>query len=524
MTGRYDLLTEAEKALLCRLSVFAGGWMLSAAEGVCAGDGVEDFEVLDLLTGLVDKSLVVYEEGVDGQGRYRLLETVRQYAGDRLQEGGEAQEVQGRAASWFLGLAGEAAPQLGGPEAASWLVRLEAEHDNLRASLTWYEHTDEKSAAGAEAGPQDENGLRPENGLRLAWALWRFWDMHGHYSEGRQWLGRALARTQSGAAGEDGASVRAGSVASGISATRAKALNGAGALAVSQGDYVEARALHGESLAISRQLGDQQGIANALHNLGNVALNQGDYAAARALYEESLTTRRQLGDQQGIAMALNNLGFVALNQGDYAEARALQEESLTLYRQLGDQQGIAGLLGNLGLVAQWQGDYAAARALQEESLAISRRLGNQHGIADALHNLGFVALNQGNYAEARALHGESLALFRQLGNQQGIAYSLEGMAGVAQRQSQPSRTARLGGAAAALRESIGCPLSPAEQEEMDKQIAAGRTALGEEAFAAAWDAGRAMTPEQAVEYALAGANGDAEPSGTPSGPKPAAPS
>jgi predicted ATPase/class 3 adenylate cyclase len=229
----YDLLTEPEKALLRRLSVFAGGWTLSAAEVVCAGEPVEDFDVLDLLTALVDKSLVIYEGDAAGGGRSRLLETVRQYAGDRLQEGGDVEARQERAAAWFLALAEEAEPQLTGPEQGVWLLRLDTEHDNLRASLSWYE----KSAAGGEAG------------IRLAGALWRLWWTYGHFSEGRQWLGKALGKTsgQEEAAGF------------GALTARSKALNGAGNLAEFQGDYVEARALHEESLAIKRQLGDQQG-------------------------------------------------------------------------------------------------------------------------------------------------------------------------------------------------------------------------------------------------------------------------
>ena len=438
----YDLLTEPEKTVLRRLSVFAGGWTLAAAEGVCSGEGVEDWEVLDLLTGLVDKSLAVYEEGADGDaGRYRLLESVRQYAGDRLGESGEGEAVQGRAASWFLAFAEEAAPQLTGSEVAAWLSRLEVEHDNLRASLTW----------------EEQWGDGGEDGLRLAVALRRFWEVRGHFTEGRQWLGRALVRTTSGAVGLDGATGPE------PSAARALVLNGAGILALAQGDYAEARALLEESLTIKRQLGDQQGIAGSLINLGLVASDQGDLADARALYEQGLTILRPLGHQEFIANALNNLGLVASAQGDYAGARALQEESLTIRRQLGDQGGISASLGNLGVVAQAQGDYVEARALSEECLTI----------------------------------------MRQLGNQSGIAESLESMAGVVQGQGRPGRAARLGGAASALRESIGSPRHPAEQAEMDKTIASVREALGEEAFAAAWDAGRATPWKQAVEYALA---------------------
>ena len=467
----YDLLTEAEKTLLRRLSVFAGGWTLAAAEAVCAGNPVEGFEVLDLLMGLVDKSLVMYEEQAAGGGdRYRLLETIRQYAGDRLQESGEAEAVQERAASWFLGWAEEAAPKLTGNEQAWWLDRLERDHDNLRASLGWYE----QAVSGVEGN------------LRLAGTLSRFWWVRGYYSEGRQWLGQALARTADGE----------------LSAPRTKALDGAGLLALGQGDYATGRALFEESLTIGRQLGHQGDITDALNGLGDVAGLQGDYARARTLFEESLTIRRQLGHQQGIAASLNKLGGVALGQGSFAEARVLYEESLIIRRQLGHQGGIAMSLNNLGSVALYQGDFAEARVLYEESLSIDRQLGHQRGIAMSLNNLGNVARLQGDYAGARALLKESLIIDQQLEDQESITYHLGTLAEVAQGQNQLASAARLWGAAGALRDALGIPLRPADQEDIARWLGSVRAALGEEGFAAAEAEGRAMTWEQAVEYAL----------------------
>lgn len=425
----YDLLTEPEKSLLCRLSVFAGGWTLAAAEAVCSGEPVEDWEVLDLLTFLVDKSLVVYEgvDGQGGQGRMRLLETVRQYAGDRLQESGSSEAMLDRAASWFLRLAAEAAGQMLGPEQAAWLEKLETEHDNLRASLSWYER-EEKSASG-------------EAGLRLAVALCRFWATRGHFSEGRQWLGKALGRMPENTSGQE--------VATGFAA--------------------EALALRGK----------------ALSGAGSLARNQGDYAGAWALLEEAVNIRRRLGDRQGLAISLNNLGNVAESQGDYAAARVLYEESLMICRQLENQGGVAIALNNVGLIAERQGDYAGAQALYEESLMLSRQLGYQGGIAISLNSLGVVAERQGDYAAARALYEESLILSRQLGYQQGIAENLECMAGAATGLNQMVRAARLGGAVSSLRETIGYLRSPMEQEKADKLVSSGRTALGEEAFTVA---------------------------------------
>ena len=427
----HDLLTNQEKSLLRRLSVFAGGWTLSAAEAVCAGAPVEDFEVVDLLTALVDKSLVVAEPAGEGT-RYRLLETVRQYGADRLGESGETEPMGGRGAAWFLALAEEAAGQLFGPEQAAWLSRLDVEHDNLRASLTW----EAQSAGGTEAG------------LRLAGSLNRFWIVRGHLSEGRRWLELALARV--GGSGWEASAARAG------------ALSAAGNMARSQGDDAVAQALYEEGLTLSRELGDQEGIAYALRNLGRVAQNQGDHAGARALYEESLTHWRQVGHPLGIADALSNLGHMARSQGDDAVARALHEESLTLFRQSGHHRGIADALNNLGDVAEAQGDYTVARSLYEESLTVWRQAGSQRGIADTLGSLGMMA----------------------------------------HRQGQMERIARLSGAVSSLRESIGIPLSPAGQEEMDTTLASAAEVLGKEAFTPAWDAGRAMTLDEAVEYAL----------------------
>jgi predicted ATPase/DNA-binding SARP family transcriptional activator len=478
----YDLLSESERVLLRRLSVFAGGWTLAAA-GICSGPaartggaagtlGIEEWEVLELLGQLVDKSLVVAAEQGE-EVRYRLLETIRQYGQERLQGSEEADALRDRHRDWYLALAEQAEPELRGPAQGEWLTRLEEEHDNLRAVLAWCTQRREGEA-----------------GLRLGGAVWRFWEVRGYLAEGRERLAEALA-----ARGAD-------------TAARAKALNGAGALARSQGDFIAARSLGEESLRICRELGDQQGIALSLNNLGIVAKDQGDYEGARALYEESLAIRRRLGDQHGIAASLYNLGDVARVQVGYEGARALYEESLAISRQLGDQRGISLALRNLGNVAKHQGDYEGARALHEESLAISRQLGDQRGIASSLNHLVLVAHYQGDYGGARALYEESLAICRQLGDQLITACSLEGLVAVAAAQGQPERAARLFGAAKALREEIGVPLLPSDRTDYDRDVAAARAALGEEAFTAAWAEGRAMSLNQAIAYALADGSDD----------------
>ena len=441
----YDLLTKSEKALLCRLSVFAGGWTLSAAEAVCTGEPVEDWEVVDLLTTLSDKSLVVAEAAGDGT-RYRLLETVRQYGGDRLAGRGETEAMQNAHLSWCVALAEEGYQQLAGPEQAVWLSRLEAEHDNLRAGLSWGLSREER----LQGERSNEDGLRfaNEDGLRFAASLWLFWSRRGHLSEGRRWLGLVLARADA-TGGE-------------ASLARAKVLLGAGYLAQCQGDFAEARALGKEGLTLFRQAGDQKGCGWALYDLGLVAHHQEDLAEARALYEEGLTHFRQVGHQSGIAYTLNFLAEVAQKQGDSAEARAMCEESLTLLRQTGDLTGIAHALKSLALVARARGDFS----------------------------------------EAWALYEESLTLFRQVGHQLGILFVLGRLGVVAHRQSQMRRSVRLLGAAASLRESMGSSLFAVSPEEMDAMLDFAREALGEAAFTAAWDAGRAMTLDAACEYVL----------------------
>ena len=473
---------------------------------------LEAGQLLDLLAHLVDKNLAVYEADEEsGQGRYRLLETVRQYARDRLLESGAGHVIRGRHRDRFLAFAEEATAKLFGPEQAQWLDRLETEHDNLRAALEWC-LADEQG--GAEAG------------LRLAAALQQFWWSRGHLAEGRERLAGALSR--------DGVQDR--------TRTRAYALSGAGLLARMQGDYAAARTLYDESLAIHKASGDKQGIAWSLSNLGLVAYDQGDYAVARMLNEQSLAIERTLGDKQGIAKSLNSLGLVAYEQGDYAAARALFEQALPLNRALGNRVREAFNLNNLGLVAFEQGDHAAARLLYEQSLAIHKALGDKQSIARLQSNLGLVAYEQGDYAAARTLYEESLAAQQELGDKQGIArslsnlgflsckegkvaaartcfvrclhvceelghkplaaYALEGFAALARTEQQSTRAAGLFGASDVLRAAIGAPLPPNNRAEIDRALADLRATLGAAAFDSAWAAGRAMTWEQAIEEAL----------------------
>ncbi len=381
----YDLLTPQEKMLLCRLSVFAGGWTLGAAEQVCVGasdtqEDIEEWEVLDLLTGLVDKSLVVAQQDQE-RTRYRLLVSVRQYARERLTESGEEPAARTRHADCFLGLAEEVHSKLYGPEQAQWFEVLEEEHDNLRQALTLY----------AEDADEDEAAV--EKGLRLGVVLQMFW-RRGYPSEGRERLHTALRHPQ----GQE------------PPASRAAALNVAGVLARMQNDYAEARVLLEESLTLRRKLGDKKGIASCLISLGICALNQQDYDGARVLYEQSLALARELGHKGDIGNCLNNLGDVAYFQGDHARARVLFEQSLELGRELGNENLVAINLSNLGNVATEQGDYARARTLHKDSLAIARELGYRRYIACSLEAFGALAGKEAQAKRSVRLWGAAAAL------------------------------------------------------------------------------------------------------------------
>ena len=405
----YDLLSEPARCLLQRLSVFAGGWTLEAAERVCAGDGLIEEEVVDLLVSLADKSLAAVDP-VDGGSRYRLLETVRQYARDRLQEGGSGETTRARHRDFFVALAEEAEPQLIGAEQTAWLRRLESEHENLRVALEW-------SSADAD----------PAKGLRLCGALQRFWYTRGYFNEGRAWCALLLARPGAQTPTRE----------------RAKALRGAGWLAREQCDYAAASALLEEGLALGQALEDRRGVAHTLHGLGGIAREQGDFEKARERFAGSLDLYRDAGDRQGVAAALNSLGLLARELGDYPAARRLYEESLAIDRELGDRRSIAVSLNNLGGMACDQGDFATARALHEESLAIKRELGDRSGIASSLANLGDIAREQRDYATAERLIEESLTMRRELGDRRGIAISLCILGNAALEQSRHAQAQAL---------------------------------------------------------------------------------
>ncbi len=373
----YDLLSDPEKHLFCRLSVFSGGWTLEAAESVCIGDDIEDWEVLDLLTALVDKSLVVYDD-LSGTARYRLLETVRQYAGDRLLESGDGDTYRARHRDCYLALAEEAAAQMRGSEQADWLTRLEREAANMRQALVFCQETPD----GAEPG------------LRLSDFLQPFWQKRGHLSEGRDVLTALLAHPG----------------AQEPTLLRASALNGAGAFAAIQGDLPAAQILMDQSLAVRRAVGDTRGVAQTLNNLGNLAQMQGDIDTAEACLTEASALNRSLGNQAQEATNLANLGRLAQMREDYPRARTFFEDALAIHRAQGNQQGIAIALNNLGSLNRQLENYADAEVCLRECMELYRTLGDRQNAAWALEGFAELAVAWNQTERAVRLFGAAHAL------------------------------------------------------------------------------------------------------------------
>jgi ATP/maltotriose-dependent transcriptional regulator MalT len=466
----YDLLSEPERVLFGRLSTFAGGWTLETLEVVGSGGGIEEGEVLDLLSGLVEKSLVVAKRSDEGGVRYRLLEPVRQYALERLEESGEAEAAKRAHAQYFLAMAEEAEPELLGPQETEWYDRLEGEHDNIRVALSWL-----------------LKGADPELGLRLAGAIWWFWHRHGHLSEGIRWLERALA-------GGGGASAIA----------RVKALEGIGWLAHGQGDLDRMRESATEGLNLSDEagLGDYHR-ALFLGVLGSASGLEGDYEQAMKLAEESLKLSRDANDLGGMANSLLKLGTASLwGSGDLEQARAYYEEGLAVSRALGSASILRSCLNSVALTYLLQRDLERAAALAEEAAALSREAGDRTLLPLPLHVLGWVALLGGDLERAEALHKESLALSGEMGGSWGTLAFLEALACTAAAKGESEKAARLIGAAEALREAMGVGPWAALRALEEPYLAGARSQLKESAWTEACEEGRRMSMEAAIEYAL----------------------
>ena len=463
----YDLLNPAEQRLFRRLSVFAGGCTFESAEAVSDAKNDLDLDLLDGITSLVDKSLLRQVEPAKGESRFVMLQTIREYALEKLEASGEEALTKRALAAYCLVLA-ETTEQ-SGTEGEEWLEQLTVEQDNFRAGLDWLTETGET-----------------EWGLRLGAALFRFWETCESLAEGRSRLDKLLKL--------------AGAAAP--TRLRARALFAAGVLAQVQGDYAAADVLIRESVEITSQLGDKQGNAVSLNALAVCARDRGDVAGALALFEESLLLWKEVGDQKAVARALSNLANVVKLQGDYDRARTLCAECLSIFRKLGDRTGIAWSLNYQGDVARDQADPASAQTLYEQSLAIFRELGDRWGVAATLADLGSLSREAENYSRAHSLYQESIKIFQELGHKRGIARLLECFACTAALQLEAGRALRLAGAAAALRQNIGAPLTPAEQAKLEVVLEAPRQALSPTAGATAWSEGWAMTVEQAIEELL----------------------
>ena len=435
----HDLLSEAERELFRRLSVFVGGFTLEAAEAVGPGGSVGAEDVLGLLGRLVEQSLIVAEVRAHGALHYHMLEPVRQYALERLEEGGEAGTTSRNHATFFLALSEEAAPELMGPRQAEWLERLQEELDNLRAAMRWLLGRGESGEA-----------------VRLGWALRLFWAKRGHFAEGRRWTEEALA---------EGAALPA--------PLRAKALFLAGIMAQGQNDFRSAEPLIEESLALFRGLGDKRGAAYALGGAALMAVDQGQHRRAVILFEEAADLCFEVGERWSAAYMLCYSSMVWLDKGDPARAKQLAQRGLTLSREAGDRYGISVALYRLAMAAQAEGAHERAKQLFEEGLTLSAEVGNE--------------IN--------------------------VTHCLEGLAGVAGAQGRIVRAARLWGTAEALLEQTGVgayPYTP-DRSLYQSQVSAARSQLDEAAWAKAWAEGRAMSREQAVEYALERGEAPPEP-------------
>ena len=473
----YDQLTELEQTLFRRLAAFAGGWTLEAAEEVAAFGGLDSWAVVDLLFQLVSKSVVERDEvgeAATGLSRYRMLETIRDYARDRLIAAGEAEPIALRHRRYFSGLAEAAAAKLTGPEQAHWLARFDAEQDNMRRALDGF------AAAPGEI----------ESALKMSRFLGRYWMTRGRYSEGL-----AVYEGLVWVAGESPTEARSG------------ALFWLAIFRTYRGDMKGSAQAGAECLAACRAMGDERGSAMALNHLGAIAEQQADFVTARACYQESLEIRRRIADRAGIAQSLNNLGVVAMRDGQPRQALDYYEESLAIRKERGDQLAIGQSLHNLGVAWSWLRDFERANACYVASLKIAREVGDPHGVAGTLTNLGAVAVWSDQLTEARAFLEEALPLWQRLGLDYGRAETIEMVGVLLGKEGRPVDAVKLLAVAADMRVRSNIPHSTFEHEYLSGVMDRLRATLGGERFDRIWSEGRAMSVDEACTLALAGAAG-----------------
>jgi len=467
----FDLLSASEAALVCRLSVFAGGWTLDAAEAVCGDDQpsagaaglVARGDVLEHLARFVDKSLVRVAPGA----RYSMLETIREYARERLRLSGHEPAALARHFDWSSALAQAAGI---GPTGGMSLERLDAERDNLRVALRW------------AIGERNE----PVGGLTMSAALGRFWSPSGLWAEGRTWLEAALAAAPDAPP-----------------ALRSIAVRHLSGLVQEQGDYAYAKTLLEAALAEQRDRGDAAEVLNTMLVLARVVDRMGDQDRARAYWVEGLALARAGGNRRKIGAALTGFGVHLMERGDYVRADEWLAESLDLFREIDSPDNVAVALHNLGENAMRCGEIDKAARLLEESLTIARARHLPRVVAYSSQMLGIVALSLGDFDRARTTLLEALTIDWDDGDRDGIAYVFEGLARLASERRDARRAQCLAGAAAGLRRCTQSTLPPCQQADLDIALERARTALGPESSAVCFDEGLAMTLYEAIVFARA---------------------
>ncbi len=511
----YDLLGPQEQALFHLLSVFVDGWQLSAAEALCQERGQADLDVLNSLWALLDNSLIQSSEEGAEEPRFLMLQTVREFGLERLAASGELERTRMAHARYFLALAEQAEPELHGSNQATWLARLEQEHDNLREALEW----------ALEKVVDEQAAERREIGMRLSAALKEFWLILGHYREARTFLERALAVSEGTR-----------------TALRTRVLRAIASVADCQGDIDRIEVVAKLSLALSRELGDSCGIAESLGSLAAAAWFRGKIVEAVSHHEEQVRLLRQVGEPGEVAQALFAFAEHVSTHGEYARGQALFEEALQLFRQAGNELWVGGTLvhsaawlwftlGDLSAIRQrfqegqalitrvgdraWNAEclwIAAllalsgreperASSLAQESLSIYREMGDPWYSAWVLHLLGKIEVRRGEMLAARRYYQQSLALNQQIGEKWMTSFNLEGLASVVATQGAHQWAAQLWGVAEALREAIDVPRLPVDRRGYEQAVAAVQAQLGEEAFTAAWQEQRMMKLEQVLDEA-----------------------
>lgn len=464
----HDLLNKAEQRLFRRLAVFVGGCTLEAVEAVCNTHHDLDLDVFEGVSSLTDKNLVLSLDPSGDEARFVMLETIREYALDRLRASDEQRQVRRAHAAYCLVLAEEGNPELNAVDRGAWLARCDVELDNFRSALDWLFQNREL-----------------EWSLRLCIALFRFWDMREHLSEGRARLEEVLQL-----AGDD------------YPRERAQIWTFLGALTTAQGEFAVAQSYLNQSLSLYEELDDKWGIGTALNALAVNARDRGDYAAAQRSLESSLIFWRAVSDRVSTARGLHNLANVLRIRGEYSGAQTAAREATTIFEELGDRSGAAWSINQQGDIAREQGQFPAARELYQRALSLFRKAGDRWGCARSLTDLGQIYSEQGEYRTALEAYGEALKIFAELGHRRGLARSLDGCACLALAQGQSARALKLAGAAAHLRSVIGVTLTDAEQQKLDRALTLAWAELGKSRGEKAWAEGTAMSFEKAIEYSL----------------------